>query len=218
MAFKGGSSVLTVNAPAIIVTDLKFHQPDADKPAWGHYDYFWEPWSESEFEVIEASTVVMTLGSLANSHPYLRNIQPSGENEYNNAVLDRGKDPVAGAFSYHRGFNFAATRDIEVGEEIYASYVKTWFEERGYDLLDESNVIKAYTVINIMKQENRGLIGKDSGKVAVVNYLESISDIMSIFDKHSTSLLPKTLTEFIADKSNNKSLGKKIKKNVPQIR
>ena len=168
-AFKGGSSVLPVDTPAIIVTDMKFHQPDADKPAWGHYDYFWEPWSESKVEAIEASTVVMTLGSMANSHLYLRNIQPSGENEYNDAVLDRGKDPGAGAFSYHGVFNFAATRDIEVGKEIYASYVKTWFEERGYGLLDESNVIKADTVLNIMKQENRGLIGKDSGQVAVIN-------------------------------------------------
>lgn len=47
------------------------------------------------------------------------NVKPV-EAKYDDTVADRFQDPGAGAFSYHGGQSFHATRDITAGEEIFA--------------------------------------------------------------------------------------------------
>ena len=43
------------------------------------------------------------------------------DSEYDDTVLNRFKDPGAGAISYHNGNIFRATREISAGEELFAS-------------------------------------------------------------------------------------------------
>ena len=50
--------------------------------------------------------------------------------EYDDTILNRFKDPGAGAISYHNGRAFEATRDIEAGEELFDDYGDDWLDKR----------------------------------------------------------------------------------------
>ena len=49
---------------------------------------------------------------------------------YDDSILNRFRDPGAGAFSYYEGQTFLATRGIRAGEEIFTNYGETWLETR----------------------------------------------------------------------------------------
>jgi len=70
------------------------------------------------------------VGSLTNFHPVLINAKPADTDVYRDHILDRRKDPGIGAFSYHQGENWYATRDVAAGEEIYNDYSESWFFDR----------------------------------------------------------------------------------------
>ena len=42
--------------------------------------------------------------------------------DYDDTIVNRFKDPGAGAFSYHNGRKFKASRDIQAGEESGIDY------------------------------------------------------------------------------------------------
>lgn len=51
-------------------------------------------------------------------------------------MVDHHKDPTAGSFSYHEGFLFAATQDIQAGEELFVNYGESWMETRSGTYVD----------------------------------------------------------------------------------
>ena len=65
----------------------------------------------------------ITFGALPNHHCILHSIDhvyPA--DPYEDSLVNRYKDPGAGAFSYHRGRIFQATRHIQGGTELFLSY------------------------------------------------------------------------------------------------
>ena len=205
-AFKEGSIILSPDAPGVIVIDLESNQPDRNSPNWGHYNYWWGTDEEADYEAVECSSVIVTLGSLPNSHLYLRNIQVN-DMKYDDTVADRLKDPEAGAFSYYETFSFGATRDIEAGEEVFANYGLSWFEGRGIDTLQEENVLKADMIRDLMKAHH---LKNGGDRIADESQLKVINDIVAVFDEHAASLLPKTPAEFTEDIADDRTLGRKI--------
>ena len=67
------------------------------------------------------SILYIIFSSIANFN-FLFFVPPSQPHAvtYDDTYLDRFKDPGVGAFSYHEGHFFAATRYIDAGEELFA--------------------------------------------------------------------------------------------------
>lgn len=67
---------------------------------------------------------------MANFHPGLVNM---GMNDATyKPLLDRTKDPGAGAFSDYRDYSFKSQHKLEAGDEIFISYGESWFDHRPY--------------------------------------------------------------------------------------
>lgn len=62
------------------------------------------------------------------------NVKPV-EAKYDDTVADRFQDPGAGAFSYHGGQIFHATRDITAGEEMFAGELVMCWVQLGVDVV-----------------------------------------------------------------------------------
>ena len=203
--FKVGSIVLPSDAPGIVITDREYHQYDGEKPdpAWGHDNYVWSTVGRAAFEADETSLSAVTLGSMANYHSYLKSIRPYGITDYDDGILNRHKDPGAGAFSYHKAHDFVATRDIAAGEEVYADYGSDWFTQRGYDVPKEDNFKKADKLLDVMK---KNLLESNGRGTLNENHIKLINSIVAMYDKHAASLLPETQTELVDAISDGESL------------
>lgn len=123
------SSYLTEvpDAPSIVCTDTDVHAgaggggANNEEIIWNHEDYIWDGTGAGEFEALSVSESVMTFGSLCNYHTYLHNVKPWSP-EYDDTITPRASgSPGVGAYSYHPGYHFKATRDIKSGEEIFVS-------------------------------------------------------------------------------------------------
>lgn len=82
-------------------------------------DYMWDGMTWSRYECDEAYESAVNLGSLVNFHTYFINIV-NEVTPYDDTILNRYKDPAAGAVTYHGGHSFQATRNIMAGEELFA--------------------------------------------------------------------------------------------------
>jgi hypothetical protein len=193
------------DAPSIPVTN--FYEPYQynQETDWNHFDYVWEPSGPAAFEADSVSESVMTFGSLCNFHPLLKNLSPDAS-AYDDTILNRFKNPGAGAISYHVGRYFKASRDIEAGEELFDDYGENWLDSRpgGYaDLVPrEEDYDKG---ASIMKKLNRKNTSFED------NELSMIAKTVSIFSDRAASLIPKTKVEyenFITTVSKSTSAGK----------
>ena len=125
---------------------MHFSHLNGEYPDWIYFDYVWE--AEWPVEYFLGKTVdinAFPLGSFSNFHTYLTNIAPAAL-RYKDDILDRNKDPGAGAFSYFIERNFTATRVIAAGEEIFVDYGDLWLADHSmekmprkedYEMLDK---------------------------------------------------------------------------------
>eukprot|EP00560_Eucampia_antarctica_P004260 CAMPEP_0197838076 /NCGR_PEP_ID=MMETSP1437-20131217/34196_1 /TAXON_ID=49252 ORGANISM="Eucampia antarctica, Strain CCMP1452" /NCGR_SAMPLE_ID=MMETSP1437 /ASSEMBLY_ACC=CAM_ASM_001096 /LENGTH=655 /DNA_ID=CAMNT_0043445605 /DNA_START=42 /DNA_END=2006 /DNA_ORIENTATION=- len=111
--------------------------PVVDKVSAGRWDaddYTWDAGGyDAEYETDSSgssSVLVVNEGCMANFHPGLVNFQ-TGTLSYT-PLLDRRKDPGAGAFSDYVDFSFESMHEVKAGEEVFISYGETWFTERNY--------------------------------------------------------------------------------------
>ena len=92
------------------------------------------------------------VASLTNFHPMLLNVEAE-ITKYKDNLLSRYADPGAGAFSYHLGERWHATRHIDAGEEIFTDYTESWFfdrvlkEEGGKNIPHKKHYIEAAKTI-----------------------------------------------------------------------
>jgi hypothetical protein len=87
----------------------------------------------------------------ANFHPYLKNVLFDDTDVYQDDILNRYKDPGAGAFSYHFGKKWYTTRDVQAGEELFDDYDESWFlnyEVRKIRLFNQVNLLLVTDVSN----------------------------------------------------------------------
>jgi hypothetical protein len=76
--------------------------------------------AEADNEASEVGEFAVTFHALANHHGYLSVLDPmTARPSYDDTLVDRSKDPEAGAFSYHLGRDFYSLRDLEPGDEIF---------------------------------------------------------------------------------------------------
>ena len=113
--------------PTVAITDL-ISNNNGETPAWAQ-SIFMPPCSNFDIEgaADECLKSNGNVGSLTNFHPMLINTKPRDTDSYADNMLDWTTDPGIGAFSYHRGENWHATRDVAAGEEIYNDYSERWF-------------------------------------------------------------------------------------------
>lgn len=121
-------------APAlsIVTTDMYYHYGERD-PDWAQANYNWEGNGYSTFEGLETAETVMNLGTSANYHTFLTNVDHFYLN-YDDAMVDRYHDSTAGSFTYYNGHQFYASKNIEAGEELFVDYGEEWLEERAETL------------------------------------------------------------------------------------
>eukprot|EP00547_Thalassionema_nitzschioides_P014871 CAMPEP_0194250442 /NCGR_PEP_ID=MMETSP0158-20130606/23056_1 /TAXON_ID=33649 /ORGANISM="Thalassionema nitzschioides, Strain L26-B" /LENGTH=1173 /DNA_ID=CAMNT_0038987265 /DNA_START=46 /DNA_END=3570 /DNA_ORIENTATION=- len=124
-----GKGILTNTAiPAIPVNN---NVPGS----WSGTDYVWES-AKAKADLESAgldykyrySVLVVNDGALANSHPGLVNEYPTLG--IYDPILDRCKDPGAGAFSDYLGNTFKTTIALGAGEELFVDYGESWFTGR----------------------------------------------------------------------------------------
>ena len=61
------------DAPSIAITDIAEHF--GEDPDWAHVNYYWDADGYTGFEAEEVAEIVHTLGTIANYHPYLKNVE-----------------------------------------------------------------------------------------------------------------------------------------------
>ena len=61
------------DAPSIPITDISKHY--GEDPDWAHVNYYWDADGYTGFEAEEVAEMVLTLGTIANYHPYLKNVE-----------------------------------------------------------------------------------------------------------------------------------------------
>ncbi len=119
-------------APSVMVYDGDSHHPLVRSGTWSMESYFWSGEGSGQFECSSVEEYVVNFGTSCNFHTYLKNVHPAEVN-YDDTITPRNQgSPGIGAYSYHGGVKFIATRDIEAGEEIFADYGEEWLEERPY--------------------------------------------------------------------------------------
>ena len=113
--------------PTVAITDL-ISNNNGTTPSWAQ-PIFMPHCSNFDIEGAAAECLKSNgnVGSVTNFHPMLINTKPRDTDIYIDDMLDRKTDPGIGAFSYHRGENWYATRDVAAGEEIYNDYWERWF-------------------------------------------------------------------------------------------
>lgn len=137
-------------APAlsIVTTDMYYHYGERD-PDWAQANYNWEGNGYSTFEGLETAETVMNLGTSANYHTFLTNVDHFYL-EYDDAMVDRYNDSTAGSFTYYNGHQFYANKNIEAGEELFADYGEEWLEERAETLGNVPRAHDFYVASKIM--------------------------------------------------------------------
>lgn len=115
--------------PPIIIPDVNWNTTD-ESIRWDAHDYTWEGSAYgAEFEstkIGKLDTQILSpdIGMMGNFHPGLVNsyLAPT----YFQPLLDRIKDPGAGASSDYFHHTFLSNRDIKAGSEIFISYGEPW--------------------------------------------------------------------------------------------
>ncbi len=134
----------------------------------------------------------------------MTNIRPTNV-PYDDTILDRFKDPGAGAFSYHGGYTFEATRDIEAGQEIFADYGESWLDSREGTFADfvprEKDFDEGSRVFTKMQKEAR-VNGVEMSDAVV----KTMKDIVTLMEQRVGATLPNAKDEYelIAKKHSKK--------------
>ena len=126
------TAVPLVGRGLVIGTTLPVVPVFTDFPRrWSGMDYVWQGKSYSaEFESAGAATPLRTDvlavndGALANSHQGL--VNEHLEKAIFFPVLDRCKDPGAGAFTDYVGYSFQSSFALGAGEELFVDYGEHW--------------------------------------------------------------------------------------------
>ncbi|CAJ1970481.1 unnamed protein product [Cylindrotheca closterium] len=97
---------------------------------WPGTEYVWNSFGLAENP--ESPSVLRGLfGSIANSHNGVINmVSPKIQNSPYDPMLDRRKDPGAGAFSPYVENTFLSGYPIKAGEELFVTYGEHWFRNR----------------------------------------------------------------------------------------
>jgi len=180
------------DAPSIVVCD--YEQFDVKVSDWSHSEYFWAGGGLSKFECESASESVMTIGALSNYHVYLTNIKGVIDG-YDDLAADRFVNPSAGAFSYHKGHHFIASRTITAGEEIFADYGEKWLTSRGGTFADKVPRGNDFvTAGNILRTIRESFL--ESAIVINDKILSLFKDSAGILDDRVASLIPSTKAQY----------------------
>ena len=123
--------------------------------------------------------------------------------DYDDTMVDRYSDPGAGAFSYHGGYEFEATRDIMAGDEIFADYGEQWLDYREgtfadnvprYDDFEEG----AEAFNHIQSELNANNVNITEGVI------KTLKNVVTLMDQRVGATLPGTKKSFenISEKNN----------------
>jgi len=182
------------DAPNIVVCDYEFF--DIEHTDWLHHAYFWGSSGLLEFECASAHESLVTFGAQCNYHTYLMNVQGSFIG-YDDEVVDRFVHPSAGAFSYHKGQQFSATRTIMAGEELFADYGESWLNTREGTFADTvpryDDFVKAGSILGVMRD-----IYLKSAVEINDEALSVVKNATGVLNKRVASLVPNTKAKFEA--------------------
>jgi hypothetical protein len=121
--FKKGSLLLPTDCPGIPMIDPASHFTAHDNDFLHCYSWFSGHSADADNEASEVGEFAVTFHALPNHHGYLAALDPvTARPSYDDTLVDRSKDPEAGAFSYHLGRDFYALRDLKPGDEIFLDY------------------------------------------------------------------------------------------------
>jgi hypothetical protein len=119
---QAGDQLLISDGPSIPVIDADYS--NKSRKAWIHlFNSYWWGNGQSDVALFEGDEVVeyqTGAGGLPNSHAYINNIQFEDASvvPYDDSLLDRTKDPGAGANSNFIGRKTTTREDVEAGEEL----------------------------------------------------------------------------------------------------
>jgi SET domain len=122
-----GKGIVTgTHMPAIPVIDNFPRKWNGNDYVWNSESYFaeYESSRQGEENILRTTVLGVHEGALANSHLGL-------VNEYLQSptfdpVLDRCKDPGAGAFSDYVRYSFKSEYALQIGQELFVSYGDAW--------------------------------------------------------------------------------------------
>lgn len=175
---------------AIPMADILRHLGEnAEFIRWTHDDYNWIGDFQTEYVLAEEVDInAFPLGSLTNFHTYLSNIHPTGYG-YDDSLHSREKDPGVGAYTYSSRV-VSATRDIKAGEELFSNYGEKWLDDHHINV---PKLVHYHKAGRILEEMSDRLTDEDTASMTS-DHIDSLQKIVSIFDFHTASLLPKTLS------------------------
>ncbi|KAL9179375.1 hypothetical protein ACHAXT_008665 [Thalassiosira profunda] len=97
------------------------------------WEYLWDGQETGgHYEGHRVFSATSGFGSLANGLMAGHNIK-HGSYSVDDAGLNRGQSPGAGAISHHHNFTWTASKDLDAGEELFVDFGADWFRERGFE-------------------------------------------------------------------------------------
>lgn len=187
---QAGDQLLISDGPSIPVIDADYS--NKSKKAWIKlFQSYWWGNGQSDVALFEGDEVVeyqTGAGGLPNSHAYINNIQFEDASvvPYDDSLLDRTKDPGAGANSYFIGRKTMTREDVEAGEELFMRYPAKFMNQMSekYNIPRRGDFdIVGEAVLKLVK-----IYGKD-----VKRWKDD--GLISLIPDRATSLLPKTQAE-----------------------
>jgi hypothetical protein len=102
-----------------------FLSAEIEKDHWPGRDYVWSGEAFGSVYDGEPSMLAVLFGALANAHAGITNLEQDPGTW--DPVLDRTRDPGAGAISDYVGYSFISMHPVSAGEELFVSYGENWF-------------------------------------------------------------------------------------------
>lgn len=177
-AFKKGEIILSSDYATTIPIIDPYQDPTHRRWTSFFNNYIWaQPSGASNELKYEAEHVIdlqLGLGAFPNSHSFLYNLAfQISSSPYDDEGHDTSKHPGSGAFSYHKGRTFTASRDINAGEELFLDYGDRFLDSRTYlsNVPRKNDFLVAAQLIKGMKPEIDNTFGLiDSINVANVTF------------------------------------------------
>lgn len=134
---KGSRLFKHIDGPTVVIQDPDV-QNHGRRPIWVDKVFMWTIRRHYYKESQSGFETSPNLGVMVNHHDVLASmVADRDDEEYNDSLLDRFKDPGAGAISYHTGRFFTTIRDVAPGEEIFMydgeDYIRRHIKRAGGD-------------------------------------------------------------------------------------
>jgi hypothetical protein len=167
--------------------------------------FSWDPiWVGGDMEADTVFSLLPGLGMLLNFHPVLHNVIPTSlrEDPINISKGTTANCPTAGSYTTYHNVTYVATKDIQMGQELFGSVSDEWLTNSATGLPLERDFQRADLIIQHLHQlffpspQNNGS-SSNFTEATIIDIIHRIKTEMDLRDNQNLfKLIPDSLDRF----------------------